>query len=54
MLTIEQLASDKGLNDHDNDIEAWGDGLAAQLDRLCRWHVAMGAPVTCRPVAPGH
>lgn len=56
LLTDEQLASDQGLNDHDDAIEAFGDAVAAKLDRVCRWHQRMGAPVACRPappVAPG-
>lgn len=42
-LAPEALGSAVALAEHNSRIEAWGDGLALQIGRLCRWAEDMGA-----------
>jgi hypothetical protein len=44
--------SDKAADDYDAAIEAWGDGMKLQIDRVCRWAKDLGAPVTCPGATP--
>lgn len=43
LLSPEALTSEKALNDHEADVEAWGERGWAAVARLCRWSVQMGA-----------
>ena len=51
-LTAAALQSDKAANDYDAAVEAWGDGLALQVGRLCRWAVANGMRTIDCPAGP--
>lgn len=42
-LAAEALGSARALAEYNAAVEAWGDGLAAQVGRLCRWSEEMGA-----------
>lgn len=44
-LTVEAVAAGSAvaLAEHNSAIEAWGDSLAAQVARLCRWAEGNGA-----------
>lgn len=42
-LSVEALTSEKALNDHDAEIESWGERGWLQVGRLCRWAQDMGA-----------
>lgn len=46
-ISIDTLTSARASEQHNADIEAWGDGLYRQVLRLCRWSKTMGAPVAC-------
>ena len=49
-LSIEALASEKALNDHDAAVEAWGERGWLAVGRLCRWATEMGAKgLDCTP-----
>jgi hypothetical protein len=50
-VTVEILTSTRLHEEYNAAVEAWGDRLAAQIDRLCRFERQLGAPVTC-PEAP--
>ena len=41
--SVEILTSAKASAAHSSAVEAWGDGLALQIGRLCRWAEEMGA-----------
>lgn len=47
--TVETLTSAQASAQYNSDVEAWGDGLAAQVARLCRWAKGSGMAVTCPP-----
>lgn len=51
MLTVEALASDNALAEHDAAVEAWGERGWAAVGRICRWSVEAGAklPFQCPP-----
>lgn len=40
--TVEILSSAEASATFNSDLEAWGDGLAAQVVRLCGWAKAAG------------
>lgn len=47
-LSIDALASDKAADEYEAAFHAWGEGLKLQIERLCRWSAANGAPgLTC-------
>jgi len=49
-LSAEALSSSEALNRHNIAIEMWGEGLARQVGRLCRWAEAGGMPdINCPP-----
>lgn len=49
VLSADALTSDKALDDYDVAIEAWGDAQFRQIQRLCQWAKANGAPGKCGP-----
>lgn len=51
VLTVEALASDNALAEHDAAVEAWGERGWATVARVCRWSVEAGAklPFRCPP-----
>ena len=51
VLTVEALASDNALAEHDAAVEAWGERGWAAVGRICRWSVEVGAklPFQCPP-----
>lgn len=51
VLTVEALASDNALAEHDAAVEAWGERGWAAVGRMCRWAVTNGAqlPFKCPP-----
>ena len=40
--TVEILTSAQASAEYNSALEAWGDGMAAQLGRLCRWAATNG------------
>lgn len=48
------LGSEHALNEHDDQVEAWGERGWATVGRLCRWFVTNGAelPFDCPPAPP--
>jgi hypothetical protein len=51
-ISVDILTSERLHEEYNAAVEAWGDGLAAQVDRLCRFERQLGAPVTCPPAPP--
>lgn len=49
--TIEVLTSAQASADFHNALEAWADGLAAQIGGLCRYHQRKGMPIVCPPAS---
>lgn len=47
--TVETLTSAQASAQYNSDVEAWGDAMAAQIGRLCRWAKGSGAPVLSCP-----
>lgn len=53
-LSVDDVASAAALAEHNSAVEAWGDGMALQIGRLCRWANANGGDFTCpKPPDPG-
>ena len=51
-LTVETLASDNALAEHDATVEAWGERGWAAVGRICRWAVGSGAELPFRCPKP--
>lgn len=43
-LTVDALTSEHAADDFEARYHAWAKGLELQVDRLCRWAKAEGAP----------
>ncbi|MBX3482559.1 hypothetical protein [Phenylobacterium sp.] len=50
--SIETLTSAAAAAEYSSSVEAWGEGLAAQVGRLCRWAVANGGKFDCPKAEP--
>lgn len=46
-LSVDDVRSASALAEHNSAIEAWGDGMAFQIGRLCRWANANGGQFDC-------
>lgn len=42
VLAVDALASDQALNDHEADVESWGERGWRQVARICRWAQDLG------------
>ena len=45
--TIDILTSAQAEARHNAEIEAWGDGMARQINRLCNWAKTRGMDISC-------
>jgi hypothetical protein len=55
-LSVDAVASNsaQALADHDSQLEAWGDAMALQIGRLCRWAQTNGMKgLDCPKAEPG-
>ena len=54
VLSVEALASDNALAEHDAAVEAWGERGWAAVGRICRWAEDTGAqlPFRCQRPPP--
>lgn len=51
-VTAEVLTSEQAANAFDSSVEAWGDSMALQIGRLCRWFADNGATGLTCPTPP--
>lgn len=51
-LSVEAIASDNALAEHDAAVEAWGERGWAAVARICRWAEASGARLGFRCPSP--